>query len=305
MVFYHVKESHNQLAVLYGDDTVHIFLYVREQLFAGTLHCRTVRNGVHLGKSHHLSLLKGCLHTVGACGLHANDLNFRIQKLGQSGNAGTETASADGNQDIVHGGKLLDNFHCNGALPRSHVQIVKGMYKGISELVRQLICMIAGLVKHIPLQHHVGAVALGAVHLHKRRGGGHDHCGLHTGQLGRVGHTLGMVAGRRCNQTLGLFLLGQGVYLIVGAPHLIGSRVLHVLRLEKYLVSCPGREILTVYQFCLCGHILHKLGGLLKFFQCQFFHIFVLLSLAFILYYSTSMYCFNPRSVISAHGTGH
>ena len=231
MVFYHVKESHNQLAVLDGDDAVHIFLYVREQLFAGTLHRRAVRNGVHLGKSHHLSLLKGYLHAVGACRLHANNLNLRVQKLGQCGNAGTETASADGNQDIVHRGKLLDDFHGNGALSRSHVQVVERMYKGISELLRQLIGVIAGLIEHIPLQHHVGAVALGAVYLHERRGRRHNNRCLAASQFCRVCNALCMVSSRCGDQTALFLLIAQGADLIKCTSYLVSTCILHIFRL--------------------------------------------------------------------------
>ena len=51
--------------------------------------------------------------------------------------------------------------------PVATIQIVKGMDEGISVFLRQLIGMGAGLVIHIPVQHHLRPVALRPVHLHR------------------------------------------------------------------------------------------------------------------------------------------
>ena len=114
------------------------------------------------------------------------------------------------------------------------------MDKGVTLLLRQLVRVIAGLVEHVSGQNHLGAVALGAVYLHERRGGGHHDHSLYTGQLGGVGHALGVVARGGGDQALGLLVLGQGADLIIGASHLVSAGILQVFRLEIHLVSRLG-----------------------------------------------------------------
>ena len=47
MILYHIEEGNDQLGILHGDDIIHIFLDVREQLLARTLYRGTVCNGVY------------------------------------------------------------------------------------------------------------------------------------------------------------------------------------------------------------------------------------------------------------------
>ena len=69
------------------------------------------------------------------------------------------------NQNIVHQRQFLDDLHGDGALSRSHVQIVKRMHKSIPVLCRQFIGSGTGLVVHVAVQHHLRAVTFRPVHL--------------------------------------------------------------------------------------------------------------------------------------------
>ena len=55
VVLYHIQERYDQLAVLYSDDLIYIFLDIWENLIARAFNRSTIRNGVHSWKSHYMS----------------------------------------------------------------------------------------------------------------------------------------------------------------------------------------------------------------------------------------------------------
>ena len=165
MVLRHIKEGERQLRIVNGQNLVYVGLQIGEQLVPGSLNRGAVGNGVDMGDRHHLPGLQGRFQTGGPGGFHGYDLNFRVQKLGQSGNAGAESAASHRNQDIIHRRQLFNDLHCDAALAGGDLQIVKGMDKSIAVFVSQLIGMGAGLVKHIAVQNHVGPQRPGPVHL--------------------------------------------------------------------------------------------------------------------------------------------
>ena len=80
---------------------------------------------------------------------------------------GAEAAASDGHQDIVYQGQLLYDLHGNRALAGSYRQVVEGMDEGIAMLLCQPVSMLTGFVVDISVQHHLSAIALGALHLHQ------------------------------------------------------------------------------------------------------------------------------------------
>ena len=100
-------------------------------------------------------------------------------------------------------------------------------------------------------------------------GGGHDHRGFHAGELGRVGHALGVVAGGGGDEALLLLLLRQFADLIIGAADLVGAGDLQVFRLEIDLVSAQVGKIFAVDKLCVRDHAAQHGAGFLESFQCQ------------------------------------
>ena len=139
------------------------------------------------------------------------------------------------------------------------------MYKGVSVLLCQFVCVSAGFVKYISFQNHIGSVAFGTVNLDQRRCGRHYYGCLYPGQTRGIGHALSMVSGRGSDQSSGLFFFGQGTDLIVRAPYLVGSCILHIFRLKIHPVSCLCRKIFTVHQLCLQCYLFYDLRSFLKF----------------------------------------
>ena len=127
VVFYHIKECHDQLGVLDGDDIIHIDLDVREQQIARVFNGSTIRDCVDAWKSHYLSCFQGFLHTVCACRFYTDHFDLRIQQFCQRCNTGTESAAANRNQNIINSRKLFDDLHGDGSLTGGYVQIVEGM----------------------------------------------------------------------------------------------------------------------------------------------------------------------------------
>ena len=209
-VFYHhlvvlhdIQERADELVVGDGDDVVQILLNIRENLGSRSLHCGTVGDGADRRQGGHLLILQRNLHTVGACGLHADNLDIRIQKLCQSRHAGGKSAASDGHQNVVHQRQLLYNLHGNSSLAGGYRQIIEGMDKGIAVLLRQLIRILTRLIIHVAVKHDLSAIALGTLHLHQRRGGRHHNDRFYAVGLGRVSHALGVISGGCGNQSLG------------------------------------------------------------------------------------------------------
>ena len=67
-----------------------------------------------------MARLQAGLHGGRAGGLHADDLHIGVEQLGQGGHTGGQTAAADGHQDDVHVGQVLEDLIGDGALAGGH-----------------------------------------------------------------------------------------------------------------------------------------------------------------------------------------
>ena len=208
MVLHHVQEGHDDLFVVNGDDTVEVLLDVGEDLVARLKHGGAVGDGVRAGQLHHVAGFKRGFHASGAGGLHADDLDVRVQQLGQRGHARGQSAAADGHQDVVDQRQLLHDFHGDGALARGNAQVVERVDERVAVFFGQLQCVLVGLVVDVAGQHHVGAERLRALNFDERRGGGHDDGGLHAVMARGVGDALRVVAGRCGDEAAVTLLVG-------------------------------------------------------------------------------------------------
>ena len=232
MLFHHIQESLHQLRIWDGDDLVHMVPDVGEHLVSRGLDGGAVSDGVGGGQGDHMARLQAGLHAGRPLRLHADDFYVGVEQLGQGGHTRRQPAAADGHQDDVHVGQVLEDLIGDGALAGGHLQVVEGVDIGQPLLLRQLGGQLGGLVKDLTVEDDLGPVVLGIVHLHQGGGGGHDDGGGHAGGLGSVGHALGVVAGGGGDQAPLPLFLGQGADLIVSAPDLVGAGDLHIFGLE-------------------------------------------------------------------------
>ena len=96
-----------------------------------------------------MAFLQGSFHAGSAFRLHTDNFDLRIQKFCQSGNAGSQSASSDRNQDIIHQRKLFYDLHSNGSLTGGNRQIVEGMDEGQAFFCLQLLCVLAGIIVNV------------------------------------------------------------------------------------------------------------------------------------------------------------
>ena len=270
-----VQEGLHQLAVLQGQHPVHVLLDIGEHQIAGGLYRHAVGDGAGGGQGDHMARLQAGLHGGRAGGLHADDLYIGVEQLGQGGHARGQTAAADGDQDHVHVGQVLEDLIGDGTLTGGQGQVVEGVDIGQALLLRQLGGQFGGIVEHLSVEHHVGPIVLGVVHLHQGGGGGHDDSGGHTGGLGGIGYALGVVSGGGGNQAPGFLLVGEGADLIIGPSNLIRASDLHVFRLQIHVVAAALAEIGRVDQRCGPQHALQHISGFFELFEGK--HSFALL----------------------------
>ena len=152
VLFHHIQEGVHQLGVGNGDDVVHVLLYIGEDQVAGGLDRHAVGNGVGGGQGDHVAGLQAGLHGGRAGGLHTDDGDVGFEELGQGGHAGGQSAAADGHQDHVHVGQVLEDLIGDGALSGGHAQVVEGVDIGEALLLGQLGGQGGGVVKDLAVE---------------------------------------------------------------------------------------------------------------------------------------------------------
>ena len=181
-------------------------------------------------------------HGGKALRLHAHDLHLGLDGLGCRGNARNQTAAANGNDQRIQIGLCLQDFQRQRALARSYRFIVIGMDKGQLLLLRQLVGMGSRLGQCVAMQHHLGAEAACALHLHTGSEARHDDDGTQTQTLRVIGHALGMVARTHGDHAACALGIAEHEQLVQRATLLEGCSELQVLELEIDLRPRDLRE---------------------------------------------------------------
>ncbi len=265
MVLNHIQKSNDQFFILHRNDIIQILADIGENCGSRRFHGRAVRNRINAVKCGYFPGLYGRLHTICTRRFHADNLNFGIQQLGKRRNARRQSAAANGNQNIIHERQFFDNFHRNRALTGRHLQIIKGMDKGITFFFRKLIRICTGFIINVTVQNNFRSVAFRSVDLDERRRRRHNDGRLNVVAFGRIGNTLRMISrGSRNQPSLSLFLRKRA-HLIISAPQFIGSGKLHIFRLQIYFVPCLRAEIIAEHQFGLRRYLFYNFACLLKF----------------------------------------
>ena len=133
-VFENILDRRADGVGVHQDDLVQQFATDAEGLLAHQLHRHPVGEQAHVLQLHPLALGNRLTHCVGIHRLHANHLDVRLQPLDEAGDAGGQTAAADGDEDRVQAVRMLtQNLHAYGALAGDHIRIVE--WRNISHTV--------------------------------------------------------------------------------------------------------------------------------------------------------------------------
>ena len=157
----------DQTYALYNDggDVVHVLADDFVGQVAGTLDGDAVGDGGNAVQGADLAVLDGAEHAGSTCSLDTVDLHVGAQGLDGEGNAGDQTAAADGHDDRVQIVHFVEDLQTDGTLTGNDVFIVKGMDEGIAVFFLQLQSLLVGIVIDTGNQTDVGAEALGGFHL--------------------------------------------------------------------------------------------------------------------------------------------
>ena len=152
---------------------------------------------------------------------------------------------------------LAQDFHAYGALPRNHERVVKRVDESQPLLLLQRKGVLVRIGIAVARQHHFAAARAHRVHLHLRRGGGHDDDGARAQPLRRQRHALRVVAGAGANHAFFKLPGRQMRHLVVRAAQLEAEHRLLVFALEQHLAPKAAAEVARRLQRRLNRHVIH------------------------------------------------
>ena len=134
------------------------------------------------------------LHLRGAFGLDRHHATGGPALLDGRRHAGQQAAAAHRDEHRADIGTLLEDLEARRALPRHNPRVIERRHH--RQAARRGFPLGAGLaiVRRLPLEDDLGAIALGAVDLHLRCGGGHDDHGRRAERARRERHRLPVIA---------------------------------------------------------------------------------------------------------------
>ena len=149
-----------------------------------------------------------------------------------TGDTSNQATAADGNDNLLDFGQLLQNLQTDGTLTSHNIGVIEGMGESIALLLAQTLGFSGGIVIHTGNQHNFCAVVLGGLNLADGRTSRHTDDGLHTQLGGGEGDTLCVVASGTGDNTALTLLCGQCTQFVVGTAQLKSTRQLQVFTLD-------------------------------------------------------------------------
>ncbi|MCY1522753.1 hypothetical protein D9M68_576200 [compost metagenome] len=227
------QQHHDRvLDIAFGNqfDTVDQLAHDRLRQRAGRFHGDAFGDGV-LPLRHGHTIDRG-VHGRKTFGLHADDLDAGLERLGRGGDPRNQAAPADGDNQRIQLRLVFQHFQRHRALPRNDGLVVIRMDHGQPALLRQLVAARLGIIEGVARQHHFGAETARIGDLHGRREARHhDHRG-HPHAVRVVGHALRVVAGRHGDHARRALGIRQRQHAVQRAPLLERRRELQVLELQ-------------------------------------------------------------------------
>ena len=132
-------------------------------------------------------------------GLHADDLDVRIDRLGADRHAGDQSAAADRHHQHVEVRRLFEHLDAQCPLPRDHRGIVERMHQREVTSLAFLERERARFVELRAMQNHFCIEHAGLFHFRVRRGARHDDAGRDAEPATVIGDRLRVIAGRHRN----------------------------------------------------------------------------------------------------------
>ena len=169
---------------------------------------------------------EGYKHGGHRCRLNADDLDVGAHGFDRHRHTADQSAAADGDDDLLHIGHLIQNLQPDGSLTGDDVGIVEGMGEGIALFPGKALRFPGGVVIDSRHQDDLGAVAPCRLHLQDGCALRHADDGLDPQTGGRQGDALGVVAGAAGDDAAAGLFRGQVADLVVSAPDFKGAGLL-------------------------------------------------------------------------------
>ena len=166
------------LALRDRDDLVDVLLAHGEGVCARQTHREAVGERLRGGDEDGLVLLHGELHARQHRGLHADDADGRLLLLQRTRDAGDQAAAADGDDDGVEVGVLLEQLQTDCALPSHDLEVVERVDEDLVLLLHHTLRFSSSIVEAVAEQDDVRAPAACVVHFDERSGQRHVNGGL-------------------------------------------------------------------------------------------------------------------------------
>ena len=270
MLFDESQDSRGDLVLRDGDDIVYVFLDDIICILTRVLDGDTVgkgRNSVQGGQG---AVLEALIHTRGKLGLHTVDLHVGVEMLDGIGHAREQSAAADGDDDGLYVGELVEDLQTDGALPRDDLVIVEGMDEGSPRLLDETASFFISIIVGSGNEANLCPECLGGLYLADGCAVGHTDGGFNAHAGGGQGNTLGVVACATGDDTRLFLLVSKLADLIVSTTELEATRDLKVFGLQ--IQGVVGGQLLRQDEVGLAGNGLEDEGGLLDIIQRKCVH---------------------------------
>ena len=238
--FFLLEQGEDRVGDLFfrdGDDIIDVVRDVGERQVADLSHGDAVGECCRLGHFDERVLFDGGLHRGQDLGLDANDLDLGVGLLDGASDPGDQPAAADGDDDRVEVGVLLEQLEADGALTRDHGAIVEGVREDAVFFLFDLTRLAVGGVIVTAVEDDLCAELARAGDLDQRGSFGHDDLGRHPQPGPVVGDGLCVVSCARGDDASASLLGRQGHQLVAGAALLEGAGDVMILELEVDLAA--------------------------------------------------------------------
>jgi hypothetical protein len=220
---------------IHGDDFVEQVAAEAERLRSRLANGDAVGEQSDLVQRDHATTRERRRHRSGICRFHPDHLDRGVQEFHEGGDAGGQSAPADGHEDRLDRiGMLPQDFEPDGALAGNDIGVVERMHEGQAAFGLDLPSLALRVVERIAVQDDLSAQSADRFDLDGGRRPRHDDR-RRDGQLARrERHALSMIA-RRCaddaKTSLGVRQLDD---LVVGTAKFERKDRLQVLPFQEH-----------------------------------------------------------------------
>ena len=181
-------------------------------------------------------------------GLHADDLDVRIDRLRADRHARDQSAAADRHHQHVEVRRLLQHLEPQRPLPRDHRRIVERMHQRELPALSFLERKRARFVELRAMQNHFRIEHARLLHFRVRRRARHDDARRNAEPAAVIRNRLRVIAGRHRDDAAPAFVRREIEQSVQRAALLERRRELVVLELQMNLRAGQRRQRLRVFE---------------------------------------------------------